>query len=320
MKGWFTRFFAGVAAVAFLLSWAGLAEANTIVIDVKSNFFSPNDVSVVVGDTVRWVWDQGVHTTTSSDGLWDSGVLGVGSIFEYTFNNPGDFAYTCTLHFNCCNMAGTIHVKPPSATQLLVTAQASVTAGSPFDLTVTALDTNGNIVPSYAGTVTFTSSDPFPGVLPANYTFTPADQGTHTFSGGVTFFTGGSQTLTAQDTGASSISGTATIAVSAAPANHLFIAAPPTAVSGTPFDVMVAALDAYGNVDINYVGTVTWVTNDTDPGVILPADYAFLATDSGVHIFPGGVTLVRLGDQTLTATDTVSGIAGSAIVTVGPGP
>jgi len=217
-------------------------------------------------------------------------------------------------------MPGTIHVTPPSATQLLVTAQAGVTAGSPFDITVTALDTNGNFVPFYAGTVTFTSSDPFPGVLPANYTFALADQGAHTFSGGGTFFTAGSQTLTAQDTSTGSTSAPATITVSAAPANQLLIAAPPTAVSGTPFDVMVAALDAYGNVDTNYGGTVTWVTNDTDPGVILPADYAFQAADSGVHIFPGGVTLVTLGDQTLTATDTVSGIAGSAAVTVGPGP
>src|SRR5260370_20671975 len=107
MRSRFVRFYVGVAAAVFLLSWAELAEANTIVIDVKSNFFSPNDVTVVAGDTVRWVWDEGVHTTTSSDGLWDSGVLHVGSIFEYTFNNPGDFAYTCTIHFNCCNMAGT---------------------------------------------------------------------------------------------------------------------------------------------------------------------------------------------------------------------
>jgi len=64
-------------------------------------------------------------------------------------------------------------------------------------------------------------------------------------------------------------------------------------------------------------------TTDTDAGVVLPASYPFTTgdgADNGVHAFPGGVTLVTLGDQTFTITDTVSGISGTATVTVGPGP
>jgi len=56
---------------------------------------------------------------------------------------------------------------------------------------------------------------------------------------------------------------------------------------------------------------------------VLPADYTFttgVGGDNGVHTFSGGVTLVTVGDQTLTVTDKVSGIAGSATITVGPGP
>ena len=41
---------------------------------------------------------------------------------------------------------------------------------------------------------------------------------------------------------------------------------------------------------------------------------------SFVRTFLGGVTLVTEGDQTLTSTDTVSGITGRATVTVGPSP
>jgi hypothetical protein len=55
------------------------------------------------------------------------------------------------------------------------------------------------------------------------------------------------------------------------------------------------------------------------PGDIGPGpspDYPFTAADAGTHTFPGGFTLVTPGDQTLTATDTVSGITGSATVTV----
>jgi hypothetical protein len=85
----------------------------------------------------------------------------------------------------------------------------------------------------------------------------------------------------------------------------------------------VTALDAYGNIDSNYQGTVTFTTTDADSGVLLPADYTFttgVGGDNGVHTFSGGVTLITVGDQTLTVRDTVSGITRGATVTVGAGP
>ena len=36
--------------------------------------------------------------------------------------------------------------------------------------------------------------------------------------------------------------------------------------------------------------------------------------------FWGGATLVTVGDQTLTITDTVNGLTGSVTITVGPAP
>jgi hypothetical protein len=67
---------------------------------------------------------------------------------------------------------------------------------------------------------------------------------------------------------------------------------------------------------------VTFSTTDSDPGVVLPADYTFTAGDAGVHTFTdtglGEITLVTPGDQTITVTDTADGtITGSATVTVG---
>jgi hypothetical protein len=106
-------------------------------------------------------------------------------------------------------------------------------------------------------------------------------------------------------------------------ASRIHITAKSTAVSGTAFDVRITALDPHGNIDTSYQGTVTFSTTDPDSGVVLPADYTFttgVGGDNGVHTFSGGVTLVTVGDQTLTFTDTVSGIAGSATITVGPGP
>ena len=63
---------------------------------------------------------------------------------------------------------------------------------------------------------------------------------------------------------------------------------------------------------------MTFSTSDTDPGIILPADYTFTAADAGVHTFSGEVTLITPGDQTVTATDTASGITRTARVTVVP--
>ncbi len=205
------------------------------------------------------------------------------------------------------------------ATQFNVIVNSSTVAGAPLDVTVQALDANGNVVPGYTGTVTFSSQDPYGATLPANYTFTANDQGSHTFSGGAALYTAGSWDITATDT-SSGITGSGYVNVTAASATSLYIGAPASVGSGTAFDVTVFAVDPYGNTDTNYGGTVHFTTTDGDPGVVLPADYTFQSSDQGVVTFPGGATLITQGDQLITATDTVSGITGSADVTVTPGP
>ena len=99
-------------------------------------------------------------------------------------------------------------VTPPvsAATHLAVTATASATAGAPFSITVTAQSASNGTATGYTGTVHFTSSDG-QAVLPANYTFTAADAGVHTFTG-VALKTAGSQTVTATDTATATIAGT----------------------------------------------------------------------------------------------------------------
>jgi plastocyanin len=113
MKNWGARLAARVTALAFLIGGGTCAVADTIFVDVQNNFFSPNVVAVATGDTVEWRCNQGTHTTTSSDGLWDSGNLSSGSTFDFTFNQSGNFDYVCTIHFSCCNMKGTVQVVDP---------------------------------------------------------------------------------------------------------------------------------------------------------------------------------------------------------------
>ena len=191
------------------------------------------------------------------------------------------------------------------------------TAGSPFGLTVSALDANGNVDPTYRGTVHFTTTDPGSGVVvPVDYTFTATDNGVHVFSG-VTLTTAGSQSVTATDTTTQSITGVANETVAPSTATHYTLSAPANATVGTPFSVTVTARDAYNNVATGYIGTVHFTTSDSGTGVVLPADYTFTTTDNGTHTFTNGVTLVSTGTQSLTATDTVTGsIAGNANVNV----
>jgi streptogramin lyase len=72
-----------------------------------------------------------------------------------------------------------------------------IPAGTAFAFTVTARDPFNTAASLYRGTVHFTSSDPA-AVLPADYTFTAADDGTHTFT--ATLFTAGGQAIRVTDT------------------------------------------------------------------------------------------------------------------------
>jgi autotransporter-associated beta strand protein len=206
-----------------------------------------------------------------------------------------------------------------AATHRLISVPATSQAGAAFDVSVAAVDAGGHPDPLYTGTVHFTSRDPYSALLPLDYIFTAADQGQHTFSSGATLFTAGTWDVTATDT-ASGFSGIAGVQVTPAPASILVLTAPSSTASGSPFDITVTAQDPYGNTDTNYQGTVTFSTSDTDPGVVLPADYSFQPSDQGSMTFARGATLITPGDQTITVGDTISGISGNATVTVTAGP
>jgi hypothetical protein len=208
-------------------------------------------------------------------------------------------------------------VNPAAPDHFVVTTTAANpdVAGTPFDVSLTVKDAYNNTVTGYTGTVHFSSADPHPATLPADYTFLSSDNGQHAFPGGATLYTAGTQDVTATDT-ASNVSGTTNVTVAAGAATAFVVRAQASATSGTPFDVMILAVDAYGNTDTHYTGTIHFTTTDNDPGVMLPPDYMFQAGDMGTHTFPAGVTLITSGDQTITVTDLTGTITGSTIVTV----
>ncbi len=61
--------------------------------------YSVNVLTVPVGTTVEWVNnDDQAHTVTDVEGLFDSGTMGQGDRFSFTFDTPGTYEYFCIPH------------------------------------------------------------------------------------------------------------------------------------------------------------------------------------------------------------------------------
>jgi hypothetical protein len=225
---------------------------------------------------------------------------------------PG--AYQTTYTGNPYNgFAAKINVAASSPSFAVAGFPSPTTAGVSHTFTVTALNADGSVNTGYTGTVHFTSSDP-QAVLPANYTFTAADQGTHTFT--ATLKTAGGQMLAATDTETYGVSGSEWgIAVQPAAATKFVFSAPASATIGVAFSVTLTVQDAYGNVVTGYTGTVHFSSSDST--ATLPANYTFTAADAGVHTWDG-VILRKKGKKTLTVTDTLnSSLTATDTISVG---
>ena len=163
-------------------------------------------------------------TAKNSSGATDTGYAGTISFsssdaqaglpgnFKFSTSNDGTATFTVTLKTagsqsitatDTSNSAVTgtlsgISVSPAAASQLTISGlSSSATVGVADSFSVTAYDPYGNVATGYTGTVKFTSTDSA-ATLPANYPFTKANAGTHSFS--VTFGTPGTQSLTVTDT------------------------------------------------------------------------------------------------------------------------
>jgi plastocyanin len=68
-------------------------------ISIKGNTFSPDNLSIKVGDTVTWVNnDSYAHTVKGKAGEFDSGNMASGAKFSFTFDKEGTIDYICGIH------------------------------------------------------------------------------------------------------------------------------------------------------------------------------------------------------------------------------
>jgi hypothetical protein len=192
---------------------------------------------------------------------------------------------------------------PTTAASFAITgAPASTTAGQPFQFTVTALDSNGQPIPNYIGTVHFTTTDYHSWLVPADYTFAASENSSHTFT--MSYWQAGPETISVVDTRNASAKATSPVdQVQPGPSQYFTTTywgnSTYGEAAGYSFPFSIQVCDSYGNITPNYTGTVHFTSSD--PAAQLPADYTYTAADKGVHVFYP--TLNTAGYQSITAKD-----------------
>ena len=98
-------------AVTPLIS-AALAPAHQVVI--RGFRFEPASTTIQPGESVTWInKDEEPHTVMSDSGVFRSPALDTGERFGYSFDKPGVYHFTCSIH---PHMQGTIIVRAGTGT------------------------------------------------------------------------------------------------------------------------------------------------------------------------------------------------------------
>ena len=153
-------------AASFLLTAAFVAQPNTTLagqatVQVGDIWFCDEsfeagvcETTINIGETVVWDFDGSdlPHTTTecgascdapTESPIWDSGLIGDGSTFEYTFSEPGTFLYYCEVHPTL--QRGIIMVQgPPTSTTVPPTATSAPPSPTPAGV-IGDVDCDGSI-------------------------------------------------------------------------------------------------------------------------------------------------------------------------------
>jgi hypothetical protein len=294
--------------------------------------------AVTIVNSVMW----GDSTSTEYSTLNDPATSGGGSLAISFSDIQGGFAGTGNLNSNPLFSSGSDLRLPYNSPAINV----GTTTGAPSsDLLGNTRDANPDmgayeyVVKTTANAIAATANTAFNGQVAAfddasgdhspvgafsasiDWGDTSASAGTITQPGGTgtayvvvgshTYTNGGTFTLAVTVTAATNLphvtgSGSNTATVSAAAATHFSVSAPASATAGSAFNFTVTAQDQFNNTATGYAGTVHFTSSDGQ--AVLPAN-STLTNGSGTF----SATLKTVGNQTITATDTVtSSITGTS--------
>jgi hypothetical protein len=302
------RTYTGTHALLFEGASESSSGSKPIVID-KSGTSRP------FGEATEITFTEGKATVGSSKN-------GVMKLYE------AETAHVVVKEGSLSNGTGlAVTVKAAATTKLALSAPTEATAGSAFNVTLTATDAYGNTATSYSGTKTLAWSGPAnsPGGHAPEY---PSTATSVTFASGVgtaseiTLYDAvPAVTLTAKE--GSSLKGTASVAVVAAAVKTLVFATIAEQTAGTAFTVTLTATDQYGNTATSYSGakTLAWSSPASSPSGHAP-EYPSTATSVTFTNGSGKASGLKLFDAaatTLTVKEgpTPEGTSGSFNVKAG---
>ena len=165
--------------MTFMLAFVTVftASATKYLVNVSNYSFTPASISnVQLGDTIRWVWVSGNHTTTSTSipagaAAWDELINSSHTSYEYKPTLTGTYNYKCTPHVSM-GMVGSFTVVGAAPTLNVTPSSRSVTAiAGNTDFSVVS-NTNWTAV-SDAGWCTVTPSGTGNGTITATYETNP---------------------------------------------------------------------------------------------------------------------------------------------------
>jgi plastocyanin len=94
---------------AMLAAASVAAQDATNVISIDNFIFTPSELTVAVGTTVKWVnHDDIPHLVVNKDKVFRSKALDTDDSYSFTFTSAGTFDYFCGLH---PHMVGKVIVK-----------------------------------------------------------------------------------------------------------------------------------------------------------------------------------------------------------------
>jgi hypothetical protein len=208
-------------------------------------------------------------------------------------------------------------VTPGASSAFSLSNPATQTVGTPFTLTITAVDQWGNTTPGYAGS----KAVGFSGPSNAPSGQAPSYPSTVSFTAGagtasITLYAAESTSITA--TQGTLTDTTNTFTVNPGSARSFNVPTPSSQTAGTSFNEQLTALDQYGNTATGYTGsqTVSFSDPSTAPDGTGPTYPSHVTFTSGVGT--ASITLVDAESTTLTATQSsVTGTSGTFTVSAG---
>jgi plastocyanin len=141
------RFFSAIFAMVLMTIGTISSRAATQFVRMNNFTFTPQNLTVEVGDTVTWTNEVITGHDTTCQGVWASPLLARRQTFSFTFTTPGTFNYICTPHVSF-GMTGRITVRapvnnPPTATITSPQNGQAFQVGETINVNVNATDDNG---------------------------------------------------------------------------------------------------------------------------------------------------------------------------------